>query len=60
MILLTFTPEEGKALLDSLALDKFQLREQHSKELTQDIHDIHRRYNFQVCRWLQAQGWRHP
>lgn len=60
MLLITFTPEDGKALLEKLELIEARAKDQCSPELRQEVNDIHRRFHFDVCRWLQAHGWRSP
>ena len=45
--------EEAKALLEKLQLIEFRLKEEHDPAL---VDEIHRKFHFEVTRWLQAQG----
>ncbi len=50
------TDAEGRSLLDQLKLEKMVNDSSGCRKPTPEESDMHRRFHYVVCRWLQEMG----
>jgi len=56
MKVIQITDDDARALIDDLALAKYQKQEFVSKEEAQMASDMHRYFHYNVVCWLQKHG----